>query len=161
MQTIEAMSYGGFWRRFGAVIVDNIVMVVVLAMPMMMYYGDAYFEAKSYAGPLDFLVTFVLPLILTIWFWVKYGATPGKLALSLRVVDAHTGKNITVGKSILRLLGYIVSALPLCLGFFWIVFDSKKRGWHDLIAGTVVIKKQPTRVEFDIDLIDNKSKPVN
>ncbi|MGA7985503.1 MAG: RDD family protein [Burkholderiales bacterium] len=39
----------------------------------------------------------------------------------------------------IRFLGYFVSIVPLGLGFLWIAFDRKKRGWHDLIAGTVVV----------------------
>lgn len=145
----EQVSYGGFWRRLGAVIVDNIVMTIVLVVPVMLYYGDAYFETESFAGPLDFWLTFVLPLVLTIGFWVKWGATPGKMALNLQVIDAHTGRKIGVGKAILRLVGYVISALPLGLGLLWIAFDRKKRGWHDMIAGTVVLKKQPQPVRFD------------
>lgn len=121
----QQISYGGFWRRLGAVIVDNILMMIVLVTPMMLYYGDAYFEAESFAGGLDFLVTFVLPLVLTVWFWVKFGATPGKMALNLQVVDAHTGQNITIGKSIIRLLGYLLSAIPLGLGFLWLLLTAK------------------------------------
>lgn len=145
----QQISYGGFWRRLAAVIVDNILMMIVLVIPMMIYYGDAYYETEGFAGNLDFLVTFVLPLVLTIWLWIKFGATPGKMALNLKIVDANTGQNITIGKAIIRLLGYILSAIPLGLGFLWVAFDSKKRGWHDLIAGTVVIKKQPQLVSFD------------
>lgn len=46
------------------------------------------------------------------------------------------------------MLGYILSTLPLCLGFIWIAFDGKKRGWHDMIAGTLVVKMHEPKVEF-------------
>jgi uncharacterized RDD family membrane protein YckC len=42
---------------------------------------------------------------------------------------------------VIRLLCYFVSALPFCLGFLWAAFDRRKRGWHDKIAGTVVIQE--------------------
>ncbi len=41
-----------------------------------------------------------------------------------------------------RYLGYFASTIPLCLGFLWIAFDKRKQGWHDKLAGTVVIRAQ-------------------
>jgi uncharacterized RDD family membrane protein YckC len=45
----------------------------------------------------------------------------------------------TVKQSVIRYLAYYVSLIPLGLGFFWIAWDDKKQGWHDKIAGTIVI----------------------
>ena len=72
-------------------------------------------------------------------FWLKKQATPGKMAVSAKVVDA-TGNAMSVGQSIGRYFAYIVSIIPLGLGFIWVAFDSKKQGWHDKLVGTVVIK---------------------
>ncbi len=72
--------------------------------------------------------------------------------LSLRVVDAESGKTLSVGQAAARYLCYIISALPLCLGFIWVAFDRKKQGWHDKIAQTVVVRAKdrgPERVRFD------------
>jgi uncharacterized RDD family membrane protein YckC len=46
-----------------------------------------------------------------------------------------------------RYVGYIISTIPLCLGFLWVGFDSKKQGWHDKIAGTVVVRNRRHGVE--------------
>jgi uncharacterized RDD family membrane protein YckC len=73
------------------------------------------------------------------YFWHTRGATPGKQALGLRVVNDR-GENPGLGNAIGRYLGYIVSAIPFYLGFFWILGE-QKRGWHDLMAGTYVIKQ--------------------
>jgi len=85
-------------------------------------------------------------------FWIYKQATPGKMAVSARVVDAKTGNTLTVGQSIGRYLGYFVSAIPLGLGLIWVAFDPKKQGWHDKLAGTVVIRSKnrgPEPVKFE------------
>jgi uncharacterized RDD family membrane protein YckC len=87
----------------------------------------------------NFLVQEFLPALLILWFWIKYSATPGKMLLDCEIVDARTGEQIDFKQIILRYLGYIVSALPFGLGFLWIMWDERKQGWHDKIAGTVVI----------------------
>ena len=48
----------------------------------------------------------------------------------------------SAGAAILRLIGYWISAIVFYIGYIWIFIDKRKRGWHDLIAGTVVIKAQ-------------------
>jgi len=67
------------------------------------------------------------------------------------VVDARTGGPLSVSQAILRYLGYFVSTIPLCLGLLWVGFDARKQGWHDKIAGTVVVRskhRMPTPVTF-------------
>jgi len=71
--------------------------------------------------------------------WVYFSSTPGKLLLRTRIVDAQTGEPMSIGQICDRLLGYMVSSMPVLLGFFWIGFDRRKRGWHDFIAKTVVV----------------------
>lgn len=72
-------------------------------------------------------------------FWIKKQATPGKMFLSMKIVDAKTLGKPSNKQFYLRILGYIISILPLFLGIIWIAFDSKKQGWHDKIANTLVI----------------------
>ena len=103
-------------------------------------------------GKIDFLVSWVFPTVATILFWLRKRATPGKMAISAQVVDAATGDTITLGQALLRYVGYCVSIIPFGLGIIWVAFDSRKQGWHDKIAGTVVVKKTntgPEPVRFD------------
>jgi len=86
----------------------------------------------------DLLATLLVPVAVLL-FWRFYGATPGKIAVAVKIVDAETGAPATIGRLAVRLIGYLVSALPFYLGFVWIAFDRRKQGWHDKIAGTVVI----------------------
>ena len=80
-------------------------------------------------------------------FWLYKQATPGKMVLSARVVDAKTGDALTLKQSIGRYLSYFVSIIPLGLGLLWVAFDPRKQGWHDKLAGTVVIRSKGHRSE--------------
>ncbi len=101
-------------------------------------FGAEYFSLDPARRAWDVL-TWLLIGVLVVGFWRYCGATPGKLALALKVVDARTGGRPSTGRLALRFLCYLVSALPLYLGFLWIAVDRRKQGWHDKIAGTVVI----------------------
>jgi len=72
-------------------------------------------------------------------FWIYKSATPGKTLMSMRIVDEKTFQPMSKKQCILRFLGYIISGLFLFIGFFSILFNKKKRGWHDKISNTVVI----------------------
>ena len=74
-------------------------------------------------------------------FWMFRSATPGKMLVSAVIVDAKTLGKPSTSQLIGRYLAYYASTLPLCLGFLWVAFDKRKQGWHDKIAGTLVIKK--------------------
>jgi uncharacterized RDD family membrane protein YckC len=66
------------------------------------------------------------------------------MVFKVKVVDAKSGGPLTLGQSLIRYLGYYVSTIPLGLGLIWVGIDAKKQGWHDKMAGTVVIRaKQP------------------
>jgi uncharacterized RDD family membrane protein YckC len=81
----------------------------------------------------------LLPALITVALWALAGATPGKFLLECRVVDARTGRRPGWLRASVRYLGYFVSLLPLGLGFFWIAWDRRKQGWHDKLAGTLVV----------------------
>ncbi len=139
------VEYAGFWIRLGAVLIDAVLIIAITYPVLYAIYGDEYFaeeKASFIAGPADVLISWVLPAVASIVFWRSKQATPGKMALSLRIVDARTGKTLSVGQSIGRYLGYFVSTLPLGLGFIWIGFDARKQGWHDKLSGAVVIRSK-------------------
>lgn len=86
---------------------------------------------------------------IVILFWAYRAATPGKMILAMKVVDAETLGEPAKWQLFARYLGYIVSTVFAGLGFLWIIFDKRKQGWHDKIASTLVIytKPEPTREE--------------
>tara|TARA_Y100000815_G_scaffold112066_1_gene100714 strand:+ start:265 stop:717 length:453 start_codon:yes stop_codon:yes gene_type:complete len=142
--------YAGFWLRFGATLIDSVIFAVVLMVPLALIYGENYWIDETMVhGVWDVLLSYVVPFIATLWFWRRFLGTPGKMVLRLRVVDARTGEPLPVGQCVLRYIGYFVSALPLCLGFIWVVFDARKQAWHDKIAGSVVIVEPREAVRFE------------
>ena len=62
------------------------------------------------------------------------------MTIKAKIVDAKTGEKPTLTQFIIRYLGYFVAVIPLGLGIFWVAWDSKKQGWHDKMAGTLVVK---------------------
>lgn len=103
---------------------------------------------KQYAAEnhllLKVALQYVLQMVLFIayiWaFWMYKSATPGKLLLSMRIADAKTFEKPSKKQYAMRLFGYVVSFAFFLLGFLWIGADKRSQGWHDKIAGTVVIK---------------------
>ncbi|CAM3065287.1 RDD family protein [Vibrio neptunius] len=135
-------EYAGFWIRFAASLIDTVLLFLLITPLMHWIYGEVYWNSDDFLlGGWDLLLNWVCPLIATVAFWVYRSATPGKMALKLEVLDADSGHRLTFSKSVLRYFAYYVSAIPLCLGFIWIAFSSKKQGWHDLIANTVVVRR--------------------
>lgn len=146
----QKVEYAGFWVRALATIIDSILIMLIAFPPLVYIYGWEYFYVEKtgfIAGPADFLISWVLPFVAVIVFWIKKQATPGKMVVGVKVVDAVTGNTMSVGQSIGRYLAYIVSLLPLGLGFVWIAFDNKKQGWHDKLAGTVVVKSKEHKTQ--------------
>jgi uncharacterized RDD family membrane protein YckC len=136
--------YAGFWIRVAATIIDSILLAAIIVPILLAVYGKEYLSPHIVAGsvakgPIDFLLTWILPIIAILIFWHAKSATPGKMLFSLKIVDAKTGEKPSTKQFIIRYLGYYVSAIPFLVGFYWIAFDKRKQGWHDKIAGTVVI----------------------
>jgi uncharacterized RDD family membrane protein YckC len=154
MQT-DTLEYAGFWVRVGASLIDTVLLMCVTLPILVAIYGWAYFDASKTginAGLADFLLSWVAPAVAVIAFWLYRQATPGKMALSMKVVDAKTGNTLTIGQAMGRYLGYFVSTIPLGIGLIWVAFDPKKQGWHDKLAGTVVVRVKrhgPEPVSFE------------
>ena len=137
--------------RLGPLI--DTVLVVVICWPLLtLVYGWRYWTSPAMIqGPADLFINWVLPAIAIILFWVYRQATPGKVAIGARIVDAATGDKPTTGQLIGRYFAYYVSTIPLLLGFVWVAFDPRKQGWHDKLAGTVVVRSKrrgPAAVRF-------------
>lgn len=151
----DSLEYAGFWVRVAATLIDTVLLMCVTFPLLFAIYGWRYFDTSEpgfIAGLADFLISWVAPAIAVIAFWLYKQATPGKMALSVKVVDARTGNTPTIGQAIGRYLGYFVSTIPFGLGFIWVAFDPKKQGWHDKLAGTVVVRSRnrgPAPVRFD------------
>lgn len=87
------------------------------------------------------LIQLAILIIGVTYMWHRFGGTPGKLLLGLRVVDKNSLKYPAISKCIKRFFMFPVSALTLFLGIIWATFDKDAQTWHDKIANTVVVKK--------------------
>ncbi|VVM23832.1 hypothetical protein BSPWISOXPB_8403 [uncultured Gammaproteobacteria bacterium] len=139
----EEYEYAGFWIRVGATFIDVFLLSIILLPLTMMVYGDLTWKREGLIlGSADFLINYVLPFVATILFWLYKSATPGKMVLNIKVVDADTGEKLSVGQSIGRYFAYIPAMAILMIGIIWVAFDKRKQGWHDKLAKTVVIRKR-------------------
>ena len=147
------LEYVGFWPRVGASLIDTLLIVVITVPLVTWVYGvDYWVSDEMIRGPADFVINWVLPAIAVVLFWIYRQATPGKIAIGARIVDARTGQPPSTGQLVGRYLGYYLSTLVLFLGFIWVAFDERKQGWHDKLAGTVVVRARnrgPAAVKFD------------
>ena len=149
----DELEYVGFWPRVGATLIDTILLGIIVWPLLTAFYGESYWRGESFIhGPMDFLLSWVFPAVAVILFWVARQATPGKMAISAKIVDANTGNAASTGQLIGRYFAYYVSLIPLGVGMYWVAFDARKQGWHDKLAGTVVVRKKnrgPKPVSFD------------
>ena len=150
MQT-EGLQYVGFWARVGATLIDTLLLGILIWPVLTKLYGQGYWLSDELIqGPADLLFGWILPAVVVILLWVKKQATPGKMLISARIVDAESGQKPSLGQYIKRYLGYYLAIMPLGLGIVWVAFDPRKQGWHDKLASTVVIRpKEPRPVVFN------------
>jgi len=133
-------DYAGFWERALALLIDWLI-VVVISMPVIVVTsGAAYFSLDPWRRSWDLVIAAIVGVAI-VSFWRYCGATPGKLAVGIKVVDAQTGHTPAMSRLVLRLVCYLVSALPFYLGFLWAAIDRRKQAWHDKIAGTLVVQE--------------------
>jgi uncharacterized RDD family membrane protein YckC len=141
-QAARQVTYIGFWKRFAAMWIDTLILTVLVALIVLPLYGTEYpvLQAQGKTMGVDTLIN-VGAVVATILLWRFRGATPGKMLFSAKIVDASTFAPPSTGKLVGRFFAYIVSMVPFFLGFLWIAFDPRKQGWHDKLAGTVVIQE--------------------
>jgi uncharacterized RDD family membrane protein YckC len=135
------VEYAGFWIRTAASIIDTLLIIVVIGPLLTAIYGTDYWLSTSdVKGRWDMLLNYIFPAAAIIVFWIYKSATPGKMLLKLKVVDAATGGKPSTGQFIGRYFSYYLAGIPLLLGIFWVGIDKRKQGWHDKLAGTLVIR---------------------
>lgn len=137
------LEYAGFWIRFVAYLIDSAILFAVVLVLSLLTGGftrtDPETGLVTTNNALQALA-FVASIGYVIGFWGTRSATPGQMALGLRIVRADSGQPIDPSRAVIRYLGYIISVIPLGLGLIWAGFDPRKQGWHDKIAGTFVVR---------------------
>jgi uncharacterized RDD family membrane protein YckC len=136
------MNYGGFWIRVVAYIIDAIILGIIGGVIIAIFGVNVSdpnaMQSGRYRGAqaLDLLISFAYFTAL----WTTMGGSLGQRIFGMRILDANTGAPIGFGKAALRWLGLLVSFLVCFIGVIWVAFDSRKQGWMDKIAGTVVVR---------------------
>ena len=143
---VGAMEFAGFWIRFGAKVIDGLLLWVVY-----MTISVALSVAIAYAGNQNpvmsavlaisiFLIEIGISMAYSVYFVGKHGATPGKMALGLKIVMSD-GTNLNYGMATKRFFAEMLSAFTMYIGYLLAAFDEEKRSLHDRICDTRVIRK--------------------
>lgn len=142
----------GVFSRTVAFVIDLVILSVVqlvgsLFVPRFLGFFKqinwvekiiTWLETPSIATVISSVVVALVVIGYFLFFWTLVGFTPGKAILGLKIVRKD-GAKLSFIRAVLRFFAYWISALPFFLGFFWVLWDSKSRGWHDYIAGTQVL----------------------
>lgn len=143
----EAMRYGGFWIRFGARVIDTIILqaanyMLFFAVTLVFVIDTASTNPTRFAMTtlIESFIGIMLGISYEVWFLGKYGATPGKMACRLSVVRPD-GEKISYMRALGRYFATMLSAVILGIGYIMAAFDSEKRALHDRICDTRVIRK--------------------
>jgi uncharacterized RDD family membrane protein YckC len=145
------IQYAGFWIRFVAVLIDGIILAVAGWVVQFAFLGSMLrpdrmvnpspeaVGAVMGAFGLAFLINIAIGCTYEAFFLGRFGATPGKMALSLKVVRPN-GAPISYARAAGRYFAKQLNIMTLWIGYIIAGFDSQKRGLHDMICDTRVIK---------------------
>ncbi|SHK98258.1 RDD family protein [Phytopseudomonas punonensis] len=141
----------GLSRRLAAMLYDSFLCIALLIVVAFAYkliqmgiYGETQLRQWSDAGALDgdpLLSTLLLFSLFGFFakFWTHGGQTLGMQVWGIRVQNAD-GTAISLWQALLRFLVAILSGLMLGLGYLWVLFDSRKRSWHDLYSNSITVQ---------------------
>jgi uncharacterized RDD family membrane protein YckC len=152
-QQVINLRYAGFWSRFGALIIDLIIVTIATILipdtviwwlwqfPLTYQMLDFVFDYTPF-GILGMtpLIWFLLLKVYNVILTGLRGQTIGKMAFGIRVIG-RDGQPPGIAIAALReVAGKIISTMVIFLGFMWVGWNTQKKGWHDYIASTTVIK---------------------
>ena len=136
-----SFELAGFMARAASSVIDGILLALIgaILLSILAQMGERF------GSQLLEFVGFALPIAYYWYFWTRRGGqTPGKFALSIRVIKAD-GSEIADVDALIRAIGYHVSALFFGLGFVWAIFDKNNQTWHDKLARTYVVRAENQR----------------
>ncbi len=143
----EEVEFIGFGYRIGAAFLDNLFFSLIIGPLIAVWYFFDFFNFDNFTDLIieNIVVKILMVFTITIAFWYYIQATPGKRLVNSQIVDFKTGQPASLWRLIVRYLGYFISTITFLFGFIWIAFDKNKRGFHDYLAGTVVIADENIR----------------
>ncbi|MEY2641117.1 MAG: hypothetical protein RL150_510 [Candidatus Parcubacteria bacterium] len=148
------MQFAGVRRRIVASIIDGFVVKVVSGIILFAYLFEVQNAIMGYMAEGKFiaalgmlfggslLISALTSIVYDVVSWTRFeGKTIGYSVMGVQLVQVD-GAPISVRTALLRIVGSVLASIPLGLGYLWIIWDKKKQGWHDKIAGTYVLKRQ-------------------
>jgi len=143
------VRYAGFWIRFLARLIDGLILGMaglILRLPLVIMLGIGTGRIYQFGmGPavgaamgISLFVNLLLGMAYEVYFVSTRGATPGKMALGLKIVRAD-GSPVDAGLALGRYFAQWISGITLFIGYIMAGFDSQKRALHDRICETRVI----------------------
>ena len=147
------VTYAGFWIRVVAVLIDGIIMAIVQGLLQFVilapFFRSGRFEPgmrpEEFIGPMMGMIGMAWFISIAAnccyegFFVGKLGATPGKMALGLKVVRPN-GVPVDLARAFGRYFAKLLSGIILCIGYIMVAFDAEKRGLHDMICDTRVVR---------------------
>jgi uncharacterized RDD family membrane protein YckC len=144
--------FAGFWWRFLALLIDQFVLMIVGGIAGLIIgitlavFGWKEDGIQAFSGMFGFL-----------WSWLYYAlcessawrATPGKKACGL-IVTGENGERISFGRATGRYFAKILSSLILLIGFMMAGWTRRKQALHDIICGTLVLKKVEASMRVEV-----------
>lgn len=146
---IKATRYAGFWRRFGALVIDSLLLSLLNGVCIGVFalvIGATFVTGGAVAVPIGVMMTMSAILLTLSMSWLYFTlmessskqATLGKMALGMVVTDTD-GNRISLLRANARYWSKILSGLFLCFGYVMAAFTQRKQALHDLIANTLVV----------------------
>ena len=148
------MRYAGFWKRFGAWVLDMLITGIVAAILGMAALslialaisvdGGLFQLIAQYLAGVTILVMLLLHFVYYGFFWSQHGNSLGMKAFEIKVVRRKSAAQPSFFRAGLRgTVGYYISALILGVGYLWAAFDRNKQAWHDKVFDTIVVPEFP------------------
>jgi uncharacterized RDD family membrane protein YckC len=145
----------GFVTRLLAYVTDVVVLAGIVALGgWIAVLVDLVFAKMGLNLNIDIatIYVFLIPWIFGLYFvvlWSLTGRTVGKWFMGLKVIRAD-GNPPTIGRSVIRFIGYGVSAIVFWLGYLWVLIDSDRQAWHDHMAKTWVVYDYERRKQGEV-----------
>lgn len=142
----------GFVTRMFAYVIDMVVVAGILAIAgWIAVIVDNLIKEIGINVRVDLatIYVFMIPFIIVLYyvmFWSLTGRTIGKWFMGLKVIGLN-GRPPTIGRSLLRVIGYGLSAIVFWAGYFWVIVDEERQAWHDHMARTWVVYDYGRRKE--------------
>lgn len=143
-------------RRFAALLLDMMVLVLLAVT------AASLFRATDYSPPDDVGAEFVAVsisvviaagvtagLLIVAACWGILAGTPGLLLMGCRIVDVEDGGRLGLGRGVIRFVGMLLAFAPFAIGLLWMLWDHRRQGWHDKLAGSLVIVEDEARMDLN------------